>query len=143
MTKEPTAYNERPSRAGSDLTNNRIAAGLTQTELGQLLGVTASTITHWENGRTGIRPKHQAKLAELFPHRTAPTLITDTTDEPPPQPYLPHNNANTRLALASEIITAMRTIIRHTSLDVSLDAISGNTFADLVVNLRKWDDGDT
>lgn len=47
------------------IARRRIAKGLTQTQLAELVGVSLTAVQGWERGRQP-RPKHVAKLAEIF-----------------------------------------------------------------------------
>lgn len=47
------------------LKERRIAAGMTKADLARAVGVTKSTVGHWENGSVP-RQDHQPKLNELF-----------------------------------------------------------------------------
>lgn len=44
----------------------RKAAGLTQIQAAQLLGVTDATISQWENGETKPKTSRLAKVAEVY-----------------------------------------------------------------------------
>ncbi len=44
----------------------RKALGLTQEEMGHLMGVTSRTINRWENGRTDSTPPYQWGLLQAF-----------------------------------------------------------------------------
>jgi len=52
----------KPTITGPDLKAARLRAGLTLEQLGVLLCVTPSAISHWETGRNGIRRKNHAAL---------------------------------------------------------------------------------
>jgi len=48
------------------LTELRKSADLTQTEVGDALGITQSAVSHWEVGRGNPRTKHLPTLAALY-----------------------------------------------------------------------------
>ena len=50
----------------SRLIGLRKLAGLNQKELASLLGVTAVTVSKWEQGRLAIAPENLEKLTEIF-----------------------------------------------------------------------------
>ena len=50
----------------SPIARHRLAAGLTQTQLAQKLGVTQLTITRWEHGARNPRRTMLYKLAEVL-----------------------------------------------------------------------------
>ncbi|WP_437671468.1 helix-turn-helix domain-containing protein [Sorangium sp. So ce131] len=52
---------------GQALAAARIAAGLTQEELGQLLDVVASSVWYWESGLMTPIASHYEQLVSLFP----------------------------------------------------------------------------
>ncbi len=70
---------------GDRIRELRIAAGLTQTELGDLLGVGASAVAKYENGRVqNLKQSTIAKMAEIF--HCAPTYVMAFDDAPEPAP---------------------------------------------------------
>jgi DNA-binding XRE family transcriptional regulator len=50
----------------SRLRHLRVCAGLTQSDLADLVGVRQHTVSMWENGHYAPRPKAQRRLAELY-----------------------------------------------------------------------------
>lgn len=52
--------------ANSELARTRAARGLTQKELGRLIGVTASTISSVENGNVRSWPKLRAACSQVL-----------------------------------------------------------------------------
>lgn len=54
-------------QVGATIREARLQKGLTQQELGDMLGVSKPTVAKWESGMTiNIPRKHQAKLAEIL-----------------------------------------------------------------------------
>jgi transcriptional regulator with XRE-family HTH domain len=51
---------------GEELKKLREAKGLTQTELGQIIGTTHPVISAWENGRQKISKVYQRILMQYF-----------------------------------------------------------------------------
>ena len=70
---------------GERIRELRIAAGLTQTELGDMLGVGASAVAKYENGRVqNLKQSTIAKMAEIF--HCAPSYVMALEDAPKPVP---------------------------------------------------------
>ena len=68
---------------GERIKELRLEAGLTQTELGDLLGVGASAVAKYENGRVqNLKQSTIAKMAEIF--HCAPTYVMAFDDAPVP-----------------------------------------------------------
>jgi transcriptional regulator with XRE-family HTH domain len=48
----------------------RLLLGLSQDEIGRLVGLTSTSINNFENGRTlNLRPRHEAKVRDVFKRR--------------------------------------------------------------------------
>lgn len=62
------------------LINARKKAGLTQSQLGELVGVSKQAISNWEAGRSGTRPETWDKLEDALntPQRQL-RKVTETT----------------------------------------------------------------
>jgi transcriptional regulator with XRE-family HTH domain len=58
----------------------RLAAGLTQQQLGEKLGVTQGAVKKWENGLSLPSPKYFPMLAKLF--RMSAEEVTHLFDSP-------------------------------------------------------------
>lgn len=72
---------------GQALTNARIAAGLSQDELGELMEVRQSSVCQWESGAINPIASHYRQLLDLFPVlRFVPRPQTRDQEKPGPAP---------------------------------------------------------
>ena len=60
------SFAESPTTLGETIRKLRKIAGLSQTKLANLLGVTQSTVAFWESGRNHPRHKYLEKMSAIF-----------------------------------------------------------------------------
>lgn len=106
---------------GDRIRELRIAAGLTQTELGDLLGVGASAVAKYENGRVqNLKQSTIAKITEIF--HCAPTYVMAFDDAPEP-------TASNILKPAAHAVPILGTICAGNGI-VAEECFSGKFFID-------------
>jgi transcriptional regulator with XRE-family HTH domain len=62
-----------PVQWGETIRQMRTMAGLDQTQLAEILGVTQSIVSQWEKGKSEPRSAHKIRIAAYF--RTDPNLM--------------------------------------------------------------------
>ena len=63
----------------------RTAAGMTQKELAEAIGTTATTVHRWESDRAGISAKHLQALTVILGTPAAAIVLPDPKRETPPR----------------------------------------------------------
>jgi transcriptional regulator with XRE-family HTH domain len=61
----------------------RRAAGLSQAELAEQLGLAQSSVSQWERGGTQPSTSHLLRLLQMFPTAVAELIAGDTTSDAP------------------------------------------------------------
>ena len=92
-------------RIGDIISQKRRELGLTQTELGKLLGISGKAVSKWERGLSSPCREHMEKLVDLLGLSVESSMSTEETEQIPPQ--------RTSFTLARELprIFATATII--------------------------------
>ena len=127
---------DRPDLFTTTITDRRLALNLSQEELAKRIGVTGQALSFWETGKVMPNATNKRKLLYHLGLDTPKVVhhLPQPQEEPIPQP-------NERLELAEEIITQMRQFLRTVDLVMAFDGARSQQYADLVINLRKWDEG--
>ena len=75
--------NQDQTMTGAELQTMREGCNLSREELGDLVGVQARTVKHWENGRAGVPGDVQARIIELdeAAHSEAVTHLASLTTQ--------------------------------------------------------------
>ena len=109
---------------GERIKELRLEAGLTQEELGNMLGLQKSAIAKYENGRvTNLKQSTIAKMAEIF--HCAPSYVMAYDDAPTPKRLMPSNI----LKPAAHAVPILGTICAGNGI-VAEESFSGKFFID-------------
>jgi transcriptional regulator with XRE-family HTH domain len=77
LDAQPRGIEDSANDVGSRMAEARAAAGRTQAEIANQLGVKASTVAKWEHGSASPRSNRLAALAGIVGHGDEPTSSDD------------------------------------------------------------------
>ena len=70
-------------RIGDIISQKRRELGLTQTELGKMLGISGKAVSKWERGLSNPCREHMEKLIDLLGLPVEPSMSTEETEQIP------------------------------------------------------------
>jgi len=68
-------------RIGDIISQKRRELGLTQTELGNMLGISGKAVSKWERGLSNPCREHMEKLVDLLGLPVEPSMSTEETEQ--------------------------------------------------------------
>ena len=71
-------------RIGDIIAKKRRELGLTQTELGKMLGISGKAVSKWERGLSNPCREHMEKLVDLLGLSVESSMSTEETEQIPP-----------------------------------------------------------